>query len=122
MMALYNSGEWQMKQNLYISGVILSLLFFSLALFSTAFAESPKNEVSSDFSADAAYKNNCSSCHDHGVMGAPKPGDQRFSKDIDSLVKNAIKGIGKMPARGHASFLSDEEVRSIVEYMERPQE
>ncbi|MBN1958355.1 MAG: cytochrome c5 family protein [Desulfuromonadales bacterium] len=111
-----------MKQSQYISGVGLSLVFLSLALFSPSLAQSLQKEVSPNFSADTAYKKSCSSCHDHGVMGAPKPGDQRFSKDIDSLVKNAIKGIGNMPARGHASFLSDDEVRSIVEYMEHAQE
>jgi cytochrome c5 len=111
-----------MKQSLYISGIGLSLLFFSLVLLSSTFAQSPQKKVSPNFSADAAYKKNCSSCHDNKVMDAPKPGDQRFSKDIDSLVKNAINGIGNMPARGHAAFLSDEEVRSIVEYMEHAQE
>jgi cytochrome c5 len=53
-------------------------------------------------------------------MGAPKPGDPRFLEDIDILVENAIKGIGNMPARGHATFLSDDEVRSVVEYMKSP--
>ena len=55
-------------------------------------------------------------------MDAPKPGHQRFSKDIEVLVTNAINGIGRMPARGHAAFLSDAEVRSIVEYMVSTQE
>jgi cytochrome c5 len=116
-----------MKQSLYISGVVVSLLFFSLVLFGPAFvgssyAQSTQKDVSPEFDAAATYKKNCSSCHDHGVMGAPKPGDQRFSKDIDSLVNNAINGIGRMPARGHASFLTDAELRSIVEYMERAPE
>lgn len=53
-------------------------------------------------------------------MGAQKPGDPRFSEDIDILVENAIKGIGNMPERGHATFLSDDEVRSVVEYMKSP--
>ena len=111
-----------MKQSRYISGFGLSLLFFSLALSGPAFAQSTQKEVALKFSAAATYKKNCSSCHDHGVMDAPKPGHQRFSKDIESLVTNAINGIGRMPARGYASFLSDAEVRSIVEYMVRAQE
>ena len=116
-----------MKQSRYMSGFGLSLLIFSLALSGPSFeissyAQSTQEEVSPKFTAAAAYKKKCSSCHDHGVMGAPKPGHQRFSKDIVTLVTNAINGIGRMPARGHASFLSDAEVRSIVEYMVRAQE
>lgn len=53
-------------------------------------------------------------------MGAPKPGDSRFLEDIDILVENAIKGIGKMPARGHATFLSDDEIRAVIEFMKSP--
>lgn len=68
----------------------------------------------------AVYKRNCASCHDRGIMGAQKPGDPRFSEDIDILVENAIKGIGNMPERGHATFLSDDELRSVVEYMKSP--
>ena len=66
------------------------------------------------------YRKNCATCHDRAVMGAPKPGDPRFSADLDTLVENAIKGIGRMPARGHASFLTDDEIRSVVEYMRDP--
>lgn len=111
-----------MKLRRFILGLSLTPLFFALALSGSAFAQSTQEEVSPKFSAATAYKKNCSSCHDHGVMGAPHPGTQRFSKDIDSLVTNAINGIGNMPARGHASFLSDAEVRSIVEDMKRTQE
>ena len=116
-----------MKQSRYISRFGLFLLIFSLSLTGSAFeissyAQSTQKEVSPKFSAAAAYKKNCSSCHDHGVMGAPNPGHQRFSKDIEILVTNAINGIGRMPARGHASFLSDAEVRSIVEFMAGAQE
>ena len=116
-----------MKQSRYISRYGLPLLFFSLALSvpvsdRSAYAQVIQQDLSVEFNAEAAYKKNCSSCHDHGVMGAPKPGDQRFSKDIETLVTNAINGIGKMPARGHAAFLTDDQVRSIVEYMEQAQE
>jgi cytochrome c5 len=115
------------KQSRCISGFGLSLLICSLALSGPAFevssyAQSTQKEVSPKFTAAAAYKKRCSACHDHGIMGAPKPGHQRFSQDIDTLVTNAITGIGKMPARGHAAFLSDAEMRSIVEYMVLPQE
>lgn len=110
-----------MKKAAVYRNLVYLLCFFSLAIVGSAFAQDTQTEVSSEFSAAAAYKKNCSSCHDHGVMGAPQPGHQRFSKNIDQLVTNAINGIGRMPARGHTVFLSDTEIRSIVEYMARAQ-
>ena len=63
------------------------------------------------------YQQSCSSCHGSGIMGAPKIGDERFNADIEELVENSIKGIGRMPARGGNRNLSDEDVRAAVEYM-----
>lgn len=76
------------------------------------------NEVSEP--AAVIYKRNCASCHDRALMGAPKPGDRRFQEPIDILVMNAINGIGNMPARGHATSLSEDEIRVIIEYMALP--
>jgi len=105
----------------------LTLLACCLALYSTNLLSSKPAQArthqiitTTDNPAAAVYNKNCASCHQRGVMGAPKPGDPRFLEDIDILVENAIKGIGNMPARGHASFLSDDEVRSVVEYMKSP--
>lgn len=63
------------------------------------------------------YQQNCRSCHDSGIMGAPKIGNARFSAEIEKLVENSIKGIGRMPARGGNRNLSDEDVRAAVMYM-----
>jgi len=63
------------------------------------------------------YQKSCSSCHDSGIMGAPKLGHERYSADIEELVTNSINGIGRMPARGGNRNLSDEDVRAAVEYM-----
>ena len=65
----------------------------------------------------AVYQASCNSCHGSGIMGAPKLGDERLKSDVETLVKNSIKGIGRMPARGGVASLSDEQVRSAVEYM-----
>jgi len=105
---------------------VLTLLACCFALYSTnLFSSKPahaKHQIitTTDNPAAAVYNSNCASCHQRGIMGAPKPGDSRFLEDIDILVENAIKGIGNMPVRGHASFLSDDEVRSVVEYMKSP--
>ncbi|MBD1399457.1 cytochrome c [Pelobacter sp. M08fum] len=63
------------------------------------------------------YQQSCRSCHDSGIMGAPKIGHERYSADIERLVANSIKGIGRMPARGGNRNLSDEDVRAAVLYM-----
>lgn len=67
------------------------------------------------------YGGLCQSCHTAGVAGAPMPGSdlmkERAANGIDSMVANAIKGIGIMPPRGGNSKLSDDEIRAAVEYM-----
>ncbi|MDX2494530.1 MAG: c-type cytochrome [Desulfuromusa sp.] len=68
------------------------------------------------------YSKSCSSCHKLGIIGAPKTGDKTawaplISDGVEKLVDNSIKGIGKMPARGGNSKLTDDEVKAAVEYM-----
>ena len=59
------------------------------------------------------------------MAGAPKPGDKadwapRIAQGKDTLYKHAIEGFtgakGLMPARG-ASTLTDDEVKTTVDYM-----
>lgn len=67
------------------------------------------------------YQGACMACHAAGVANAPKFGDaaawaDRAAKGLDALVSSAVGGIGAMPPRGGSS-LSDDEIRSVVEYM-----
>lgn len=66
---------------------------------------------------ETVYTASCKSCHANGIMGAPKLGDKRFSGDLETLVKNSINGVGRMPAKGGVSSLRDDKVRAAVEYM-----
>jgi cytochrome c5 len=116
-----------MKKSLSTASLMLALSLCGLAVFNMNLLPSSHaqsltvlDKQSASDPAPAIYRKNCASCHDRGVMGAPKPGDLRLQKDINILVENSIKGIGNMPARGHASFLLDDEVRSVVEYMMSP--
>lgn len=73
-------------------------------------------------SGEAVYNSVCMTCHATGVAGAPKVGDQaswaqRLEKDFDTLVENAVKGMGAMPPKGGNPALSEAEIRSAVEYM-----
>ncbi len=71
---------------------------------------------------DAVYTANCAACHASGAAGAPKFGDaagwtERIAKGYDTLLKNAIEGIGAMPKRGGNPDLDDVEVARAVVYM-----
>ncbi len=74
----------------------------------------------------AVYDGGCAACHAQGVAGAPKIGDAaawapRVEKGVDALYENAIKGYtgeaGMMPPKGGFAHLSDDEVKSAVDYM-----
>ena len=71
---------------------------------------------------EAVYNLACMACHSAGVAGAPKLGDKsawagRMAKGMETLVSNAINGIGAMPAKGGNPTLSDTEVENAVQYM-----
>lgn len=70
---------------------------------------------------ESLYKAICSTCHDAGVLGAPKFGDAgawgpRIGKGKATLYNNATNGFNAMPARGGAD-ISDEEVQNAVDYI-----
>ncbi len=75
---------------------------------------------------ETIYQKSCVSCHDQGIAGAPKTGDNeawapRIDKGMDVLVENSIEGFqgnqGVMPPRGGNPDLSDREVASAVAYI-----
>jgi len=72
------------------------------------------------------YENKCTACHGFGIAGAPKIGDiddwrSRIEKGMVVLYKNAIEGFtgdkGVMPPKGGFTEISDDEIKSIVDYM-----
>ena len=74
----------------------------------------------------AVYNSGCAACHATGVAGAPKFGDKaawasRVSKDKEELYNNAINGFqgetGVMPPKGGFMNLSDDDIKSAVDYM-----
>ena len=74
---------------------------------------------------EAVYGSICMACHDTGVAGAPKRGDEaawaeRTTKGFDTLLDHALNGFNAMPARGGNPNLSDEEVHAAVAYLVEP--
>lgn len=67
------------------------------------------------------YASVCISCHSVGSAGSPKFGDKEawapyLERGIDTLVSQAINGVGAMPPRG-GSQATDDEIRAAVEYI-----
>ncbi|WP_315900607.1 c-type cytochrome [Halomonas sp. DP8Y7-1] len=74
---------------------------------------------------EAVYGSICMACHDTGVAGAPKRGDEaawaeRTTKGFETLLDHALNGFNAMPARGGNPNLSDEEVHAAVAYLVEP--
>ncbi|MEI7933431.1 MAG: c-type cytochrome [Chlorobiaceae bacterium] len=72
------------------------------------------------------YDANCAGCHDAGVAGAPKPGDnaawkERMTQGFEVIVNKSIQGFdgttGAMPPKGGNAVLTDEEVSNAVAFM-----
>ena len=64
----------------------------------------------------------CQSCHDSGIMDAPKFGSlenwaPRIERGIDNLLMVAITGKGGMPPKGTCMDCSDNELKSAIQYM-----
>ena len=70
---------------------------------------------------ESIYKAICATCHDAGLVGAPKTGTAdwaaRAAKGKATLYDHAINGFNAMPARGGSPDLSDEEVKNAVDFI-----
>jgi cytochrome c5 len=85
------------------------------------FADAPAGPRAAK-SGEEVYKAVCSACHGTGAAGAPKTGDKTawaplIKEGMDTLVRDAIKGIRAMPPRGGNPDLSDVEVARAVAYL-----
>jgi cytochrome c5 len=77
-------------------------------------------------SGEQVFQQTCAACHTTGAAGAPKVGDKaawkdRVAKGKDTLYKHALHGFkgdkGFMPPKGGRADLSDDAVKSAVDYM-----
>lgn len=71
---------------------------------------------------ETLYNKYCVACHTTGAGGAPKYGDKTAWKPLidagkNSLYKNAIAGIGGMPAKGNCIDCSNQEIHAAVDYL-----
>lgn len=71
---------------------------------------------------DEVYKQVCAACHASGALNAPKLGDKAawaplIKQGLETLTRDAIKGIRQMPARGGNPDLTDIEVTRAIVHM-----
>ena len=67
------------------------------------------------------FTDHCLRCHESGRRGAPVIGDredwqERIGQPLDTLIRHAIEGHGRMPPRGDRD-LSDQDVAAAVAYV-----
>jgi cytochrome c5 len=99
----------------------ISALTLALAASMAASAAHAQSERS----GEAIVKQQCITCHEAGLNGAPRIDDraawaQRMKRGLDVTVRSAIKGHGNMPARGGMTDLTDTELRAAILYMFNP--
>jgi len=73
-------------------------------------------------SGEQIVKTVCAACHDAGVAGAPKTGDNaawapRIKQGFQALLETATKGKGAMPPKGGDASLTDAELARAVAFM-----
>lgn len=73
---------------------------------------------------EQVYNTKCAACHATGLLNAPKIGDKTTwqakldtAGSFDKLLKNAINGIGAMPAKGTCTDCSTDEIEQAIGYM-----
>lgn len=82
--------------------------------------------VANALSGEDVAKARCGSCHEPGILGAPKTHDpqawaqrEQAAGGLDGLVQSAIRGKNAMPPRGGFPDLSDAQIRAAIEVMRR---
>jgi len=79
-------------------------------------------EEAPSVSPEELYQSSCSACHGAGIMGAPKLGDKtewapRIAQGMETVYERALQGFNAMPPKGGCAACSDEEIKSVVDYM-----
>ncbi|KEA62749.1 Cytochrome c5 [Marinobacterium lacunae] len=72
--------------------------------------------------AEETVAKHCQACHDSGLGGAPKLGDQaawapRIEKGVDGMLATVLSGKGAMPPKGTCMGCSDDDLRAAISLM-----
>ncbi len=71
---------------------------------------------------EAKYARSCATCHDAGVLGAPKKGDSsawqpRLKQGSDTLLSRVQNGYKNMPAKGLCNDCSEDDYIALIKFM-----
>jgi len=95
-----------------------------IALFAVAFAVSVH---AAEQRIVDTYKRACTVCHQAGVAGAPKIGDEEHwqklldEKGMAAMVESVRNGLNAMPPRGMCFDCSDDDYKALIQYMQNPE-
>ena len=81
-----------------------------------------EHQTPKTFDAASTYQMSCFACHGTGAAGAPLLGEvevweEILAKGIEVVMANVINGLNAMPARGLCVSCSDDDLKSLVDYM-----
>ena len=79
-------------------------------------------EAVASFDVESTYQMSCFACHGTGAAGAPLLGDadawtERMEKGMDAVMVNVVNGVNAMPPKGLCMTCSDDNLRTLVNYM-----
>ena len=74
------------------------------------------------FDVESTYQMSCFACHGTGAAGAPLLDDadawtERMAKGMDAVMVNVVNGVNAMPPKGLCMTCSDDNLRTLVNYM-----
>jgi cytochrome c5 len=103
----------------------IAMRFAALCIGLAALIAAPGALAQPDRTGEQIVKQQCSQCHEKGLHGAPRINDraawaQRMKNGLDATVRSAIRGHGKMPARGGLADTTDGELRAAILYLFNP--
>ena len=98
--------------------LLTAVALFLVASIAAQMASAQSRERSGKEVVDAV----CAACHQTGVKGAPKIGNEKAwaklaSRGLTDLTEKALKGVRDMPAHGGNMALSDIEIERAITYM-----
>lgn len=103
--------------------LLLITASFALAACAHNSDDAPDNQVAAaTVDGEAAYVEHCAGCHETGMLGAPREGEQQDWENRSNLwqavlMEHAKTGFFDMPARGGKSELPDDVISAAAEYM-----
>jgi c(7)-type cytochrome triheme protein len=113
-----------MKNEMSSTGLFFHYVFPGLlfAIVLLALAWSNVGAATRQTGEEIYNKSGCSGCHDAGVLDAPKIGvkkewQPRLKNGFNTMVKHAIQGHNKMPAKGGNLGLDKVDIENALKYM-----